>query len=235
MTESAVESDPLDPLRPLPRSKLYEQLVERLVEYIDQAGLKPGDRLPSERTLSDSLGVSRVSLRQAMTALEVQQILEVRHGGGAFLIAHPSSRDVASRLEQRRQRLPDVLEAREALEVKLAELAAVRRTDDDLERIDQALEAMAEAIERGENGATEDAQFHAAVWAAGRNSLLTNLMAHIDTQVTETRIESLSQPGRPPKSLRAHRRVAEAIRAGNPKRAAEAMRAHLKVVGDVAL
>ena len=170
-----------------------------------------------------------------MTALEVQQILEVRHGGGAFLIGHPSSRDVASRLEQRRQRLPDVLEAREALEVKLAELAAVRRTDEDLEHIDEALGAMAEAIERGENGATEDALFHGAVWAAGRNSLLTDLMAHIDTQVTETRIESLSQPGRPPKSLRAHRRVAEAIRTGDPKRAAAAMRAHLKVVGDVAL
>jgi GntR family transcriptional repressor for pyruvate dehydrogenase complex len=159
----------------------------------------------------------------------------VRHGGRTFLIRHPSSRDVANRLEQRRQRLPDVLEAREALEVKLAELAALRRTDEDLERMDQALEAMAEAIERGENGVAEDALFHGAVWAAGRNVLLTDLMAHIEPQVTETRIESLAQPGRPPKSLRAHRRIAEAIRAGDPKRAAAAMQAHLKVVGDVAL
>jgi GntR family transcriptional regulator, transcriptional repressor for pyruvate dehydrogenase complex len=232
MVESA--STTRDPLRPMARSKLYERLVERLVEYIDLAGLKPGDRLPPERSLSESLGVSRVSLRQAITALEVQQVLEVRHGGGTFLTRYPS-RDVASRLEQRRRRLPDVLEAREALEVKLAELAALRRIDDDLERMDQALEAMAEAIERGENGATEDALFHGAVWAAGRNTLLTELMAHIDPQVTETRIESLAQPGRPPKSLRAHRRIAEAIRAGDAKRAAAAMRAHLKVVGDIAL
>ena len=142
---------------------------------------------------------------------------------------------VDGQLEQRRRRIPDVLETLEALETKLAELAAIRRTDDDLYRMDQSLQAMEQAIKRGENGAKEDALFHGAVAAAARNGLLADLMAHIDLQVTETRVESLSQPGRPPKSLRAHRRIAEAIRTGDPKRAAAAMRAHLKVVGDVAL
>jgi GntR family transcriptional repressor for pyruvate dehydrogenase complex len=233
MSESSLPRPVRDPLRPLSRSPLYVQLIERLVEYIDAAGLQPGDRLPPERSLAESLGVSRVSLRQAVTALEVQHILEVRHGGGTFLIRHP--RDAAGQLEQRRRRIPDVLETREALETKLAELAALRRTDDDLDQMERALQAMEQAIERGENGAKEDALFHGAIAGAARNGLLADLMKHIDPQVTETRLESLSQPGRPPKSLRAHRRIAEAIRAGDPKRAAAAMRAHLKVVGDVAL
>jgi len=233
MSELGLARAARDLLRPLSRPRLYEQLVERLVEYIDHAGLKAGDRLPSERSLAESLGVSRVSLRQAVTALEVQHILEVRHGGGTFLVRHP--RDAVTQLEQRRRRLPEVLEARDALETKLAELAAVRRTDEDLDRMDQALQAMAEAIERGENGAEEDAFFHGAIRAAARNSLLADLMAHIESQVHETRIESLAQLGRPPKSLRAHRRIADAIRDGDPKRAASAMRAHLKVVGNVAL
>jgi GntR family transcriptional repressor for pyruvate dehydrogenase complex len=223
-----------DPLRPLSRGpRLYEQLIQRLIEYIDQAGLQPGDRLPPERSLAESLGVSRVSLRQAVTALEVQHIFDVRQGDGTFLIRHP--RDAAGQLEQRRRRIPDVLETREALETKLAELAALRRTDEDLDRMEQALQAMEQAIKHGENGAKEDALFHGAITAAARNSLLGDLMAHIDAQVSETRRESLSQPGRPLKSLRAHHRIAEAIRAGDAKRSAAAMRAHLKVVGDVAL
>jgi GntR family transcriptional repressor for pyruvate dehydrogenase complex len=220
-------------LRPVSRPPLYVQLIERLIEYIDAEDLQPGDRLPPERALAQSLGVSRVSLRQAITALEVQQIVEVRHGGGVFLLRNPH--DAAGQLEQRRRRIPDVLETREALETKIAELAAIRRTNDDLDQMEQALQAMEQAIRRGENGAKEDALFHGAVAAAARNSLLSDLMAHIDPQVAETRMESLSQPGRPPKSLRAHRRIAEAIRVGDPKRAAAAMRAHLKVVGDVAL
>jgi GntR family transcriptional regulator, transcriptional repressor for pyruvate dehydrogenase complex len=233
VAETAIPTRNHGALRPVSRAPLYVQLIERLVEYIDVEGLQPGDRLPPERALAESLGVSRVSLRQAITALEVQHIVEVRHGGGVSLVRNPH--DAAGQLEQRRRRIPDVLETREALETKLAELAAIRRTDDDLYRMEQALQAMEQAIKRGENGAQEDALFHGAVAAAARNGLLADLMAHIDLQVTETRVESLSQPGRPPKSLRAHRRIAEAIRTGDPKRAAAAMRAHLKVVGDVAL
>ncbi|HEY4993505.1 MAG TPA: GntR family transcriptional regulator, partial [Nakamurella sp.] len=72
-------------LSPVPRTPLYERLVERLRTHVLQADLRAGDRLPPERELAARLGVSRSSVRQAIVALQVRGLVEVRHGGGTFL------------------------------------------------------------------------------------------------------------------------------------------------------
>ena len=72
-------------LRPVDRSRLYEDLVDRLGEFVIRTNLAPGARFPPERELASRLGVSRSSLRQALAVLEAQGFIEVRHGGGAFL------------------------------------------------------------------------------------------------------------------------------------------------------
>ena len=124
-----------DALRPLNRPKLYEQVVVRLREHVAASDLDVGDRLPPERELAERLGVSRASVRQAIVVLEVQGLVEVRHGGGTYLRERVLDSEPVEELVARRRRLPDVLEAREARETKLAELAAQRRTDDDLAEI----------------------------------------------------------------------------------------------------
>ena len=222
-------------LRPLQRSRLYEQLVERLLALIRELDLTTGDRLPPERELSANLGVSRASVRQALVVLEVQGLVEVRHGEGAILLDTRPDAAVLSAVEAHRRRLPEVIEAREALEVKLAALAAERRTDEDLVRIDFALDKMETDIGRGERGLDGDELFHGAVTLAARSSLLADLMAEISTAIRESRIESLSQPDRPQQSLASHRKIAEAIRSGDPTVAAEAMADHIRLVSDVAL
>jgi GntR family transcriptional repressor for pyruvate dehydrogenase complex len=135
----------------------------------------------------------------------------------------------------RRRRLPDVLDARDALETKLAALAATRRTDKDLAEIEAALTAMSEAVERGELGVPEDQRFHAAVTAAGHSALLGDFMAEISLSIAESRTESLRQPGRPAQSLSQHRLIADAVRAGAPEAAAHAMHHHVVTVGQVKL
>ncbi len=223
-------------LRPLQRSRLYEQLVERLLALVLEQELEPGDRLPPERELAADLGVSRASVRQALIVLEVQGLVEVRHGEGAILLEkRTDSAAVLSAVTAHRRRLPEVIEAREALEVQLASLAAVRRTEEDLDRIDRALEAMAEEIARGERGLTGDELFHGAVTAAARSGLLADLMAEISAAIRESRVESLSQPDRPRQSLASHHEIAAAIRAGDADAAATAMRDHIRLVSDVAL
>lgn len=217
------------------RRRLYEQLAHQLLSYVEFSGMQPGDRLPSERDLARELQVSRSSLRQATVALEVQGVLEVRHGGGVYLRALPRDPNRLMQLMAQRHRLPEVLEAREALECKLAALAAARRTDLDLAAIDAALQHMAEDIARGGLGAAGDEQFHAAVTAAAKSSLLAQLMGALATAIEESRLTSLSEPGRPPRSLAAHRRIAEAIRRGDPAGAAAAMRRHLETVANVGL
>lgn len=203
--------------------------------YIDQAGLEPGDRFPAERELAARLGVSRATLKQAIVVLEVQGILEVRQGDGTFL-RHPEAlKEPLTRLIEKRQLLPEVMEAREALECKLAELAAQRRTDEDLQAIDQALANMEVDILSGGIGAEGDREFHGAVTRAAKNALLAKLMETLDHEIHETRIESLSEPGRPPRSLAGHRRIAQAVRDGNPRASRKAMHDHLKVVANVRL
>jgi GntR family transcriptional repressor for pyruvate dehydrogenase complex len=128
-----------------------------------------------------------------------------------------------------------VIETRDALETKIAALAAARRTDEDLARIDDALAAMEADVEAGGRGVEGDERFHGAVTAAAHSLLLARLMDEIGDLIRETRIESLSQPDRPKSSLSGHRAIAEAIRAGDAAAASAAMHAHVEMVSDVAL
>ncbi|AGM06111.1 FadR/GntR family transcriptional regulator [Amycolatopsis keratiniphila] len=219
----------------LNRAKLYEQVVERIKAHVEESGLHAGDKLPSERDLAERLGVSRASIKQAIVVLEVQGLLESRHGGGTYLRNDHLDVEPVDELVARRSRLPEVLEAREAMETKLAELAALRRSDEDLAAIDAALAFMKSEIEDGGHGAEGDRRFHEAITAAAKNALLAEFMRSIDTQIAESRNESLRQPGRPWRSLSQHQRIAEAIRAGAPKAAANAMRQHVQTVSKVRL
>jgi len=212
--------------------------VERLVEHMREAGLGVGDRLPPERELAAALEVSRASVSQALVALEVQGVIEVRHGDGAIIRQTVSEQGVLALLRDRANRRAEIIEARQALEVKLAELAAERRTAEDLAAIDAALDLMRQEVENGDRGVTGDERFHAAITAAARSRLLSRMMNELAPMIRETRLESLSQPDRPKASLGGHERIGAAIHAGDPKAAADAMRDHLvlvsRVVGPVA-
>nr|WP_211207302.1 FadR/GntR family transcriptional regulator [Stackebrandtia nassauensis] len=217
------------------RRRLYEQVLDRLRDYGTEAGLKAGDRLPPERELAQRLGVSRASVKQAIVVLEVQGLVEVRHGGGTYLLTDRLDTEPVDSLVERRGRLPDVLDAREALETRLAALAAERRTDADLTAIEQALEFMAAEIDNGEYGVEGDRRFHASVTAAAHSPLLAQFMKSIAEKITESRNESLRQPGRPRKSLAQHHRILDAIAEQAPGKAAEAMRRHVRTVAKVRL
>ncbi|WP_372697047.1 FadR/GntR family transcriptional regulator [Arthrobacter sp. JSM 101049] len=217
------------------RPRLYEQLMEQILGYVEAEQLGAGDRLPAERDLAEQLGVSRATLAQALVALEVLGVIDVQHGTGAVLVYRPSMATLLRKLREHQNRLPDIVEARSTLEVKLAALAAERRTAEDLAAIDAALEEMAAEVEAGDRGVHGDELFHQAITAAAHSAVLAQMMSFISEMILETRIESLGQPGRPEVSLAAHRRIAEAIRAGEPQSAAEAMGRHISVVSEVPL
>lgn len=229
------EAGPSDVLKPMPRPRLYQQVLDRLRSYAAEAGLQAGDRLPPERDLAQRLGVSRASVKQAIVVLEVQGLVEVRHGGGTYLVREGLDTEPVEQLVERRRRLPDVLEAREAMETKLAELAAERREAADLEAMHAALDLMAREVEEGGHGAEGDRLFHAAVTAAAHSTLLAEFMRSIAEQITESRHESLRQPGRPQRSLEQHRAILEAIEEQRGRAAAAAMRRHVRTVAKVRL
>jgi GntR family transcriptional repressor for pyruvate dehydrogenase complex len=222
-------------LRPVSRPRLYKQLVERLLAHVSEEGLSAGQRLPTERELAAQLGVSRASVAQAVVALEVQGILSVRQGDGIYLVHQADPAQSVQELIARRQRLPDILEAREAIEVKITSLAATRRTDQDMASIDAAVERMATDVAAGNHGFDGDLTFHQAVTRAARNPILTAMMRLLAESIGETRRESLAQAGRPALSLAGHRSIAEAIRNRDPQGAALAALQHISLVGEVAL
>src|SRR6476469_15857 len=138
-------SDPSQPSFPprLMRTRLYEQVAGQISSWIGDNGLAAGDRLPPERELAQRLGVSRATLSQALVALEVIGVVEVRHGDGTVVTAgHRQS--------------TRIIETRDARETKIAALAATRRTDDDMARIDAALAFMASEVEAGGRGVEGD-------------------------------------------------------------------------------
>lgn len=222
-------------LRAPDRQRLYEQLAARLLDYVEVTGLAVGERLPSERDLARALHVSRASVRQATVALEVRGTLEVRHGDGIYLRSRPNDGGHLMELMTRRHRLPEILEAREALETQLAMLAAARRTDADIAAMAEALNVMSTDIQAGGLGLEGDRLFHHAVTQAAQSPLLAEFMDAIAAPIGETRRSSLGEPGRPPRSLTAHRRILEAIRRGDGPAARQAMRRHVRMVADVGL
>src|SRR5260370_18677035 len=154
------------------RSRIYEQLAARRLDYVEVTGLRVGGRLPSERDLAEALHVSRASVRQATIALEVRGTLEVRQRNGIYLRSPPNDSGHLMELMTQRHRLPAILEAREALETQLATLAAARRTDADIAVMERALDAMAADIDAGGLGEEGDRLFHAAVTRAAGRALL---------------------------------------------------------------
>ncbi|QCW50346.1 FadR family transcriptional regulator [Nocardioides dongxiaopingii] len=220
----------------LARVRLYEQVAEQITRWIGDNGLRAGDRLPPERDLATRLGVSRATLSQALVALEVIGVVVVRHGDGTVVTeAATGHARIREAIRDHADRLPEVIETRDALETKLAALAARRRSEADLDAIDAALAFMAADVDHGGRGVEGDERFHAAVTAAAHSPLLARLMAEISDLIRETRIESLGQPGRPRASLVGHGAIAEAIRAGDPDAAARAMHEHVEMVSDVAV
>lgn len=227
---------PAAALRPLERGRrLYEDVGERLGEFVREANMKPGDQFPAERELAHRLQVSRTSVRQSFVVLQALGFVDVRHGEGVFLRRTRGFGESLVKLLERRRRLPDVLEAREALEVKLAELAATHRGDEDLAAMTAALNLMEREINAGGLGTEGDSAFHHAIALAARNQVLLHLIDAMADVIQESRIESLSEPGRPPRSLDAHGRILSAIQSRKAHLAAEAMRQHLRVVADVSL
>lgn len=214
----------------LRRPPLYEEIAERLRDMIALQRLEPGDRLPSERDLSDRLGVSRTSVRQALASLRSIGLVEVRQGDGAYLMrpAEEVVAPLAIEVLHVEADHPMVWEAREAIEVHAARLAATRSTSADLAAMHRAIATMAASLDAGEEGTEGDAALHRAIVVAAHNPLLSQLFASLHEAVDRTSAASLSIPGRPPDSLRAHRAIVEAIGDRDPERAASEMTSHLR-------
>jgi len=217
------------PIRPVDRKPLYERVSDRLREFIDINQLQPGDRLMTERDLAAELSVGRSSIREAITALRAQGVVEVRHGDGIYLLNKPEDliSSLAAELVETHIDHPYIWETRQALETQCARLAADRATKKDLAAMERGLALMAQEVEAGEPGLAGDRQFHSAVATASHNPILIQLLNGIRGSLDRTSETSLTRPGQPPQSLHDHRGIHQAIVEGRATDAADQMLSHL--------
>jgi GntR family transcriptional repressor for pyruvate dehydrogenase complex len=217
------------------RQPVYTSVQAKLRVFVSRQALEPGDRLPPERELARRLGVSRTSLRQALTALRVEGLVDVRHGDGIYLLrsADDTVPPIAAELGAAHPELPDLGEVRNALEALAARGAALRRTDEDLAAMVAGLRLMEQEIAGGEPGLRGDRSFHEAVLHAAHNDVLTKLLDAIAEGSEQIARASLSRPGQPERSLGAHRLIFDAIVMREFELARSLMYDHLELTGEI--
>jgi len=160
--------------------KLYMLVVDQIQNLIENQQLKPGDKLPSERDLSVELGLSRSTIREAMTALEIMGLIEVRSGLGTFVAEciQDDTEDMSDITENDSISPSDIFEARIILEPQLAKLASQRATSEDLDNLRLVVEE-AERLEDNEIEKFEllDEKFHFIIANASYNDVLSKLIS----------------------------------------------------------
>lgn len=217
--------------------RLYESVIEQIMNLIKNNKLKPGDKLPPERELAEKLSISRGSLREAFRVLESRGLIKSKPGGGRYIReirknGHNSTENIISSLEK--SSILELLEAREMFEVKIAKIAAQKATPEDIELIEEALNKINEEEELKHGKETEsDTEFHLAIASASHNFVFVNIIKlHLDL-LKETRGKTWKITGRREKQYQEHQAILQAIKEHNAKKAGETMLKHLKNVREV--
>lgn len=218
--------------RPFPNVRKAEQVADEILDIVRRGILKPGARLPDEKTMAQEFGVSRNCVREAMRILETMGVAEVRHGRGCFLVDGTGLPEPPHWLKAVDAAPLDILEVREALEVRAAELAATMAAPQDLvelSRLAGELSDMASAPASQVDHETYSHHvqaFHAAVARASGNPFLVRLAP--GSWAARERQSALDALNHRPKSARQHQEIATAIAARDPEAAGRAMSRHLR-------
>ena len=218
--------------------RLYRQIAALISDRIDEGSFPVGSLLPAERDLAEQLGVSRTSVREALIALEVSGKVSIRVGHGVQILqATPRSDHVGASADVSEGDIGPIqmMEARRLIEPRSAELAAVNRDAYNLERIKRALEeqARARSVQSAEYR-DWDRAFHIEIAKASGNTALTLLIGTLWDYRRKPMFEKIEEllmgPDRLHKTPVEHRRILDAIAAGDRIAARNAMKAHLDAV-----
>jgi GntR family transcriptional repressor for pyruvate dehydrogenase complex len=224
-------------LKPIKTKRVYEQVVEQIKELMRQGELKPGDKLMSERELSDRLGVSRPSVREALSALDFLGILESRHGEGTFISEVSEQRliePLALFMAMDREASLELLEVRKMMESNAAELAAVRADKEDIKKMCKALELMEQDFKQKILGEENDAAFHYSIAEATGNRTLVKIMNLVSDLLVQnmrtSRQYMFNKSDNAEKLYLQHLNILNAIKDGDHKLAKQEMYNHLNFV-----
>ncbi|MBC8767019.1 FadR family transcriptional regulator [Arenibacter sp. BSSL-BM3] len=213
---------------------IQKEIISKIRDYINYKNLEPGDKLPSERKLSEKFEVSRGNVREAIETLVFYGLLISKPQSGTFIAdIGPVAMNgmISDILRLEKSDFKSLVETRILLELKTVRLAAMRRTKEDLKQIEEALEAYAEKVKNGEDAVQEDLLFHLAIAKACGNSTINTFMLiitpEIITNFTKYHVcdKNIAFIG-----IQEHRDIYEAIKKQDPQLAKEKMKIHFKML-----
>jgi DNA-binding FadR family transcriptional regulator len=210
------------------------EVKTQLLRAIESGDYKPGEQLPSERELGEMLGVSRVSVREAIRALEAIGLVEVFQGRGCFVSRGPVDRfprTLLSWLHLHGSEVIELIKVRAALDALAAAEAATNGTEEQFQRMRELAEAFAEAATRTplplEELVEHDVALHLTIADASGSGLLRELLGNLNQHLTESRLLTFALPGRIKESLSGHSAIIEAISGRDPATARAAAELHM--------
>ena len=215
------------------REAVPQQIVARLLDLIQQRHLGPGDRLPAERDLAASMGVSRSSLREALRALTVLGVTEMRHGAGTYVSSLEPDllvRHLSFVLSLSEHASDQLFEARKVVEPAIAALAAERIDDVTLETLDACVDRARAVIGDAEAFMETDLELHDAIRVAAGNAILGRFMESIRALGLASRRRTGARRKVQEQTVKDHRKIVAALRARDPEAASAAMHRHLENV-----
>ncbi|MEN6325095.1 MAG: FadR/GntR family transcriptional regulator [Syntrophomonas sp.] len=211
--------------------RLYEIIIKRLKNMILEGKLKVGDKLPSERELAEMFQVSRVPVREALKIMEFMELIQYIPGDGIYL-KYVDINDLLSKIdfmiETSSDIISDLFEARQAIELKAVELAAINRTDADLLAMDKIIKDMEEDINKGGDGVNAATNFHTAISMASKNKVIARINDLLINLTVISREKSLKRNGEATIALVQHKQILEMIKKQNAKEATNIMKDHLE-------
>lgn len=229
----------LDNFEEIVYTKPSDIILNQIKNLITSGQLKPGERLPSERKLSEKLQVSRSAVRDALRKLEFYGILKTQPQSGtrvAGIGVTALQGLISDILKVDGSDFKSLVETRLILEISSAQLAAERRTNDDIERIREALDNYQNRCLLGHTNVEEDLRFHLEIAEASKNKVLKSMMMIIIPDIIHIYQKlNVCGNGRDNKSLDQHREILDCIIKQKPDDAAEAMKVHLKDVVEFSL
>ncbi|MCC3866930.1 FadR/GntR family transcriptional regulator [Terrisporobacter mayombei] len=220
--------------------KVYEEVIEQIQKNIIDGDLKKGDRLPSERELSELMNISRTSIREALRVLESMGVVESIHGEGNFICSNTEKsllQPLSMMFKLNNGEYKDIFELRKVLEVENARLAAIRATDMDcreLLSIVKEMEEESKGANRNEILVELDKRFHNKVASMSKNCLIESLFNTasmlFERFIEDARSEIIQNDKADKFLLGQHHEICNKIIKKDEKEALKAMEAHMKYI-----
>lgn len=217
----------------IPARAMSDQVAQQLLKQIEVGSFRTTGKLPTEAALAQEFGVSRTVIREAISRLKNEGVVEPRQGSGVFISQHAAIRplriDYAEAVDAKS--LPHLLAVRRAIEAEVAAEAARCRTDADMDAIDATLRAIDEAVAQGRDGVAEDLAFHRALADVSGNpyflKTLDFLNQYLEAGMKVTRGNEAARDDFSRQVRDEHAAIVAAIRAGDPMAARNAASTHL--------